>query len=105
MHLSPINILPSLSRLMKDGIGEGYTRADHRMLNQLFSSYSKVQEVRHFSNYREEDLTEIDRKYMEFGRAFEGLYCPGPYENRDINTTLDLAWEILRILPKDSLTR
>ncbi|HHT50620.1 MAG TPA: V-type ATP synthase subunit B [Eubacteriaceae bacterium] len=104
----PINILPSLSRLMKDGIGEGYTRADHPdVANQLFSSYSKVQEVRSLSQIiGEEDLTEIDRKYMEFGRAFEGRFiAQGPYENRDINTTLDLAWEILRILPKDSLTR
>ena len=75
--------------------------------NQLFSSYSKVQEVRSLSQIiGEEDLTEIDRKYMEFGRAFEGRFiAQGPYENRDINTTLDLAWEILRILPKDSLTR
>lgn len=104
----PINILPSLSRLMKDGIGEGYTRADHPdVANQLFSSYSKVQEVRSLSQIiGEEDLTEIDRKYMEFGRAFEGRFiAQGPYENRDINTTLNLAWEILRILPKDSLTR
>jgi V/A-type H+-transporting ATPase subunit B len=104
----PVNVLPSLSRLMKDGIGEGYTRSDHPdVANQLFASYSKVQDIRSLAQIMgEDDLSEIDKKYMEFGRAFESRFITqSPHENRDINITLDLAWEILRILPKDSLTR
>lgn len=104
----PVNVLPSLSRLMKDGIGEGYTRADHPdVANQLFASYSRVQDIRSLAQIMgEDDLSEIDKKYMDFGRAFESRFISqSSQENRDINTTLDLAWEILRILPKDSLTR
>ncbi len=104
----PVNILPSLSRLMKDGIGEGYTRKDHPdVANQLFSSYSRVQEVRALAQIiGEDDLSEIDRSYMEFGRVFESRFITQGFdENRDIDTTLDLAWEILRILPKRELNR
>lgn len=104
----PVNILPSLSRLMKDGIGEGYTREDHpEVANQLFSSYSKVQEVRALSqNIGEDDLSETDRKYMEFGRAFEARFINQDYnENRNIEDTLNLAWEILSILPAEELDR
>ncbi|MBF7096560.1 V-type ATP synthase subunit B [Alkalibacter mobilis] len=104
----PVDILPSLSRLMKDGIGEGYTRADHPDLaNQLFASYSKVQEVRALSQIiGEDDLTENDKKYMEFGRKFEDLFiAQGFEENRNINETLDLGWEILKVLPANELTR
>ena len=104
----PVDVLPSLSRLMKDGIGQGYTRADHPdVANQLFASYSRVQEVRALAQIMgEDDLSEIDKKYMEFGRAFESQFLSqGFYENRGMNTTLDLGWEILRILPKEELTR
>ena len=104
----PVNILPSLSRLMKDGIGEGYTRADHPDLaNQLFSSYSKVQDVRALAQIiGEDDLTDIDKKYMEFGKVFEERFVTqGFQENRNIDQTLDLAWEILRLLPKEELNR
>lgn len=104
----PINVLPSLSRLMKDGIGKGYTREDHPDLaNQLFSSYSRVQDVRALAQIiGEDDLGEVDRKYMEFGRAFESRFVTqGFTQNRDINATLDLGWEILRILPKEELNR
>ncbi|WP_303860529.1 V-type ATP synthase subunit B [Alkalibaculum bacchi] len=104
----PIDVLPSLSRLMKDGIGEGYTREDHPDLaNQLFSSYSRVQDVRALAQIiGEDDLGEVDRKYMEFGREFESRFVTqGFNENRDIKTTLDLGWEILRILPKEELNR
>lgn len=104
----PVDVLPSLSRLMKDGIGEGYTRKDHPdVANQLFASYSRVQEVRALAQIMgEDDLSELDKKYMEFGKAFESKFLSqGFYENRDINTTLDLGWEILRILPKEELTR
>lgn len=104
----PVNILPSLSRLMKDGIGEGYTREDHPDLaNQLFSSYSKVQDVRALSQIiGEDDLTDIDKKYIEFGKVFEERFVSqGFQENRSIDETLDLAWDILRLLPKEELNR
>lgn len=104
----PVNILPSLSRLMKDGIGEGYTRSDHpELANQLFSSYSKVQEVRALAQIiGEDDLTEIDKSYMKFGKEFEERFiAQGFQENRSINETLDIGWKMLRILPKEELNR
>lgn len=104
----PINILPSLSRLMKDGIGEEYTREDHPdVANQVFSSYSRVQEIRALAQIMGEDeLSEIDRKYMEFGRQFEEQFAKQDFEEyRDINQTLELMWELLRILPEQELTR
>lgn len=104
----PINILDSLSRLMKDGIGKEYTREDHQKISdQLFSSYSKVQEVRALAKVLgESDLSEIDKKYMEFGEAFENSFLnQGRFENRTINETLDLALELLRILPKEELDK
>ena len=104
----PINILPSLSRLMKDGIGKGYTREDHQDLaNQLFSAYAKVGEARNLASViGEDELSPIDKKYLEFGKAFEERYIgQGPNENRTIEETLDLGWELLRILPKEELDR
>ncbi|SHE60558.1 V-type ATP synthase subunit B [Caloramator proteoclasticus] len=104
----PINILPSLSRLMKDGIGEGYTREDHPdVANQLFSSYSRVQEVKALSQViGEDELSEIDKKYLEFGEAFEYRFLRQEFnENRDIDRSLEIAWEILSILPKNELDR
>jgi len=104
----PINVLPSLSRLMKDGIGKEYTREDHpNVANQVFSAYSKVQEVRALAQIiGEDELSETDRKYMEFGRQFEERFAKQDFEeNRDINQTLDLMWELLGILPEQELTR
>lgn len=104
----PINILPSLSRLMKDGIGEGYTREDHADLSsQLFASYSKVQEVRSLSQIiGADDLSEDDKKILKFGDEFEKRFLTqDPDENRNIDETLDLGWELLKILPKESLDR
>ena len=104
----PINILDSLSRLMKDGIGEEYTRKDHRKISdQLFSSYSKVQDVRALAKVLgEADLSETDKKYLEFGDAFEKRFInQGRFENRTIIQTLDLALEILSILPKEELDK
>ena len=104
----PISVLPSLSRLMKDGIGKGYTREDHQDLaNQLFSAYAKVGEARNLASViGEDELSPIDKKYLEFGKAFEELYIgQGPNENRTIEETLDLGWELLRILPKEELDR
>ncbi len=104
----PISILPSLSRLMKDGIGEGYTREDHpQVANQLFASYAKVQEVRALASViGEEELSDIDRLYMNFGREFEKDFIAQDFqENRSINDTLDLGWRLLRLLPKEELDR
>lgn len=104
----PINILPSLSRLMKDGIGEGYTREDHQDLsNQLFSSYAKVGEARALASViGEDELSPIDKKYLQFGTAFEDRFlAQGVDENRSIIKTLELGWELLGILPKEELDR
>ncbi|MBK5252132.1 MAG: V-type ATP synthase subunit B [Peptostreptococcaceae bacterium] len=104
----PINILPSLSRLMKDGIGEGYTREDHPDLaNQLFSSYSKVQDIRSLAQIiGEDDLSETDRRYMEYGRYFEGVFInQGFDENRSLVESLDIGWKALSILPREELDR
>lgn len=104
----PINVLPSLSRLMKDGIGEGYTREDHpQVANQLFASYARVQEVRALASViGEEELSPIDKLYMNFGREFENRFIAQDFrENRSIEDTLDLGWELLRLLPKEELDR
>lgn len=104
----PISVLPSLSRLMKDGIGEGFTRADHpEISNQLFSSYAKVQDVRALASViGEDELSDTDKLYIKFGNAFEERFVgQGRQENRDIERTLDIAWELLRILPKNELDR
>lgn len=104
----PISVLPSLSRLMKDGIGEGYTRDDHQDLaNQLFSSYAKVGEARNLASViGEDELSDLDKKYLEFGREFEKRYVgQGLAENRTIQDTLDLGWELLQILPREELDR
>ncbi|MCL2321616.1 MAG: V-type ATP synthase subunit B [Oscillospiraceae bacterium] len=104
----PINILPSLSRLAKDGIGEGFTREDHaEVSNQLFSSYAKVQDVQALAQViGEDELSDVDKKYLEFGKAFEESFInQGFSENRNIFKTLDLAWEMLGILPVKELDR
>lgn len=104
----PINVLPSLSRLMKDGIGEGYTTKEHPdVANQLFSSYSKVQDIRSLAQIiGESDLTEVDQHYMEFGRMFETRFIRQHLdESRDITKSLDIAWEVLSLLPKSELDR
>lgn len=104
----PVNILPSLSRLMKDGIGEGYTREDHPdVANQVFSAYTHVQEVRALAQViGEEDISDVDKRYLEFGRLFEQKLLNQGFEtNRTIEETLDLMWEILAVLPKGELTR
>lgn len=104
----PVGILPSLSRLMKDGIGEGLTRADHSVVsNQLFASYAKVQDARSLASViGEEELSGIDKKYIEFGRMFEKYFIQqGSTENRSVEQTLDLGWKLLAILPKEELDR
>ena len=104
----PIAILPSLSRLMKDGVGKGFTRDDHYDLsNQLFASYSKVQDARSLASViGEDELSETDKKYLEFGKAFEALFINQDMgDNRTIDQTLDLGWKLLSILPKSELDR
>lgn len=104
----PIYVLPSLSRLMKDGIGQGFTREDHPVVaNQLFSSYSKVQEIRSLAQIiGEEDLSDIDKLYMDFGRFFEDKFInQGFEENRKLEESLDIGWKALSILPKEELDR
>ena len=104
----PINVLPSLSRLMKDGIGEGMTRDDHKdVSNQLFAAYSKVKSIRGLASIiGEDELSENDKKYMVFGEKFEKEFIrQGERENRSVEETLDLAWQILSILPRNELYR
>lgn len=104
----PVSILPSLSRLMKDGIGEGYTREDHPDLaNQIFSSYAHVSDVRALASViGEDELSALDKQYMAFGKVFEEQYLSqGSNENRSIMETINLGWEILGYLPKSELDR
>jgi V/A-type H+/Na+-transporting ATPase subunit B len=104
----PVNILPSLSRLMKDGIGEGFTREDHpEVANQIFASYSRVQDIRALAQViGEEELSQTDRLYMKFAERFEEEYLKqGAEEDRSMEQTLDYAWEVLSILPKAELDR
>ena len=104
----PINVLPSLSRLMKDGIGAKYTREDHQdVANQLFSSYARVGEARDLASViGEDELSPTDKKYLRFGTAFEQQFVgQGPNENRTIDETLDIGWSLLKILPKEELDR
>jgi V/A-type H+-transporting ATPase subunit B len=104
----PVAGLPSLSRLMKDGIGEGMTRADHpHLASQLFAAYSYVKDVRNLASViGEEELTPLDHQYMEFGEFFERKFVSQRKdENRSIDTTLDLGWQALRLLPAEELHR
>ena len=104
----PINVLPSLSRLMKDGIGEGFTREDHQdVANQLFSCYAKVGDARALASViGEDELSPIDKKYLAFGKAFESEFVgQTDTENRSIIQTLDKGWELLGMLSKEELDR
>lgn len=104
----PVAVLPSLSRLAKDGIGEGRTRADHsHWSSQLFAAYAHVQDVRALASViGEEELSATDQQYVKFGRAFEQEFVnQGPAENRTIETTLQIGWKLLSMLPKEELTR
>jgi V/A-type H+-transporting ATPase subunit B len=104
----PIQPLSSLSRLMKDGIGEGMTRKDHpHWASQLFASYNYVRDVRNLASViGEEELSDTDKQYLAFGEAFETQFIQqGSDENRSIEQTLDLGWQLLRLLPKEELSR
>lgn len=103
----PISVLPSLSRLMKSGIGEGFTRADHQSVaNQLFACYAKVQDVRALASViGEEELSDSDKQMLSFGRAFEQRFLNQGFTNRTMLETLDIGWELLRLLPRNQLDR
>jgi V/A-type H+-transporting ATPase subunit B len=104
----PINVLPSLSRLMSDGIGANRTRADHaHVASQLYAAYARVQRIQALTNIIGEDsLSPPDRQILKFGRAFEEQFIrQGQDENRDLTLTLDLAWKVLRELSRSELTR
>ncbi|MBO4859798.1 MAG: V-type ATP synthase subunit B [Treponema sp.] len=104
----PVSALPSLSRLMKDGIGEGMTREDHAQVSsQLFAAYSKVKSIRNLAAIiGEEELSELDRSYLRFGEKLESEFlAQGEHEERTIEQTLDLGWKVLSVLPREELTR
>lgn len=104
----PVNIPPSLSRLMKDGIGKDDTREDHpRVASQLYASYAKALQVRNLASIiGAEDLSEEDRRYLAFAEAFEQKFVTqGEDEDRSIIETLSIAWDVLSILPQEALSR
>ena len=104
----PVAGLPSLSRLMKDGIGDGMTREDHAAVSsQLFASYSKVKTIRNLAQIiGEEELSPLDRTYLEFGKQLEEkFFTQSENDNRSIAQTLDLGWKLLSILPREELYR
>lgn len=103
----PVSVLPSLSRLMKDGIGAGYTREDHVTLaNQLFASYAKVQDAKALASViGEEELSDSDKQLLAFGRAFEQRFVGQGDVCREMDQTLELGWELLASLPRTALDR
>jgi len=104
----PLEVAPSLSRLMQDGIGKGRTREDHADLsNQLYASYARLQVVRRLvAVIGEDDLSEPDRATLQFGVRFErDFLCQGPFEDRPIEETLERGWAALRALPEEALSR
>jgi V/A-type H+-transporting ATPase subunit B len=104
----PVDILPSLSRLMKDGIGADETRSDHQDLsNQLYAAYSQVQDARNLAQIiGEADLPAREKHFLKFGKDFEeGFLAQGRNEAREMTETLDLGWETLNALPREELTR
>ena len=93
---------------MKDGIGAEYTREDHSALaNQLFACYSRVQQARSLSSViGEEEISDIDKKYLQFGNEFERQFLnQSPNEARSMEQTLDLGWKLLRKIPRGELDR
>jgi V/A-type H+-transporting ATPase subunit B len=104
----PIAVLPSLSRLMKDGIGAGMTREDHKdVSSQLFACYARVKNVRNLAAIiGEEELSSLDKQYLRFGERFESEFLTqGEDEDRSIAETLDLGWKLLAMLPREELLR
>jgi V/A-type H+-transporting ATPase subunit B len=93
---------------MKDGIGAGMTREDHKdVSSQLFAAYSRVKQVRNLASIiGEEELSTGDKQYLKFGEKMEGIFLSqGEFENRSIERTLDLGWKVLTEIPRDELLR
>jgi V/A-type H+-transporting ATPase subunit B len=104
----PIACLPSLSRLMKDGVGKGFTREDHpKLASQLFAAYARVKQVRGLADVvGEEELGTLDKQYLMFGNAFEhNFLAQGEFENRSIEQTLEIGWDTISMLPREELRR
>lgn len=104
----PIDVLPSLSRLKDEGIGEGKTREDHApTMNQIFSAYAQGKDAKELANVLGDSaLSESDKKYVEFTDRFEQEYVnQGNYTDRTIEESLDLGWDLLKILPREELKR
>ncbi len=104
----PLDLLPSLSRLMKDGVGEGMTRADHfPLMEQLYAALARATEARQMSQIvGETDLPEVDRVYLHFGRVFERHFITqSAHEERSIEESLEIGWRCLGCLPREELTR
>lgn len=103
----PVSVLPSLSRLMKDGIGAGYTRDDHSALsNQLFALYARVQDAKALASViGEDELSPADKRVLQFGKAFEQRFVGQGFTNRTMEETLDLGWELLGMLDRSELDR
>ena len=104
----PVDILPSLSRLMNKGIGPGKTREDHKgVSDQLYSAYASGRDLRSLSAVvGEEALSATDRKFLKVADEFESRFVQqGAYEDRDIEKTLEIGWELLSILPEEELKR
>jgi len=104
----PVHISPSLSRLMKDGIGKDFTREDHpRVSAQLYALYARALETRNLASIiGADELSERDRRYLKFADAFDQRFVgQGEAEDRSIEATLNLAWELMSAFPRDMLTR
>lgn len=103
----PIDVLPSLSRLMNLGIGEGKTREDHRnVADQLYASYARGRDLRRLvSIIGEEALSETDRKYLKFADDFEAQYVSQGNVDREIENTFEISWDLMSMLPRDELKR
>jgi len=104
----PVAGLPSLSRLMKDGIGKGMTREDHKdIASQLFAAYAKVKQIRNLASIiGEEELSATDKQYLKFGEKFEQTFLTqSELDNREIARTLDIGWKVLKEIPREDLLR
>ncbi len=101
----PIDVLPCLSRLMNSGIGEGKTREDHRgIANQLYAIYAQGRDLRRLvAIVGEEALSELDRKYLKFADDFEQNFVSQGEQDRSIERTLEIGWELLSVLPQEEL--
>jgi len=103
----PINVIPSLSRLMHHGIGKDKTRDDHKQLSdQLYTAYSRGKKVEKLKSVIGEDsLSDDDRKYLLFSKEFESRFINQSVDYRDVKSTLDLGWELIKLIPKEDISK